>query len=231
MKQYGNFIGGRTAEPDAATPIDVNNPATGRVFSRVTAATGPAAIAAVEAAARAQKDWGSLPAIQRGDALRRLADAAGRKADAIGAALALESGKSRADAVAEVGYAIELMRFHAEWARRIEGEVIESDNPDETLMLMRVSMWGLAWRAGMRFAFTTREYGPLEGLRSVLRIPVANVITIMAGRRALLSYFGSLLGRPVEWDKTAHQLHPARSDDADIGLPRRGASLGMKAAA
>ena len=79
--------------------------------------------------------------------------------------------------------------------------------------------------------FTAREYGALEGARAIFRIPVANVIAIMAGRRALLSYFGSLLGRPVEWDKTAHQLHPARSDDADIGLPRRGASLGMKAAA
>ena len=78
------------------------------------------------------------------------------------------------------------------------------------MLLMRVSMWGLAWRAGMRFAFTTREYGPLEGLRSVLRIPVANVITIMAGRRAMMAYIRGLRGERVVWDKTAHHLHPAQ---------------------
>lgn len=155
MKRYGNFIGGRTAEPDASASIDVINPATGGVFARVTAAAETDAIAAVESAARAQKAWGSLPAIQRGDALRRLAEAVARRASEIGAALALESGKSPADAVAEVGYAVELMRFHAEWARRIEGEVIESDNPDETLMLMRAPIGVVACMIPFNFPIYT----------------------------------------------------------------------------
>ncbi len=137
MTDYRNFIGGRFAEPATPATIDVVNPATGRIFARVSAASDADAVLAVQSAAHAQKEWGSLPAIQRGDALRRLADAVEKRAGDIGAALALESGKSPSDAVAEVGYAVELMRFHAEWARRIEGEVIESDSPDETLMLMR----------------------------------------------------------------------------------------------
>ena len=78
------------------------------------------------------------------------------------------------------------------------------------MLLLRVSMWGLAWRAAMRFAFTAREYGPLEGLRAILRIPVANVITIMAGRRAMMAYIRGLRGEKVVWDKTAHHLHPAQ---------------------
>ena len=78
------------------------------------------------------------------------------------------------------------------------------------MLLMRVSMWGLAWRAGMRFAFTTREYGLLEGLRAMLRIPVANVITIMAGRRAMVAYIRGLRGHGVVWDKTIHHLHPTQ---------------------
>jgi lactaldehyde dehydrogenase/glycolaldehyde dehydrogenase len=155
MKLYGNFIGGRTAEPDASASIDVINPATGRVFARVTAAADADAVAAVESAARAQKAWRSLPAIQRGDALRRLAEAVARRASEIGAALALESGKSPADATAEVGYAVELMRFHAEWARRIEGEVIESDNPDETLMLMRAPIGVVACMIPFNFPIYT----------------------------------------------------------------------------
>ena len=78
------------------------------------------------------------------------------------------------------------------------------------MLLMRVSLWGLAWRAGMRFAFTAREYGLREGLRAILRIPVANVITIMAGRRAMMAYIRGLGGQRVVWDKTAHHLHPAQ---------------------
>ena len=37
----------------------------------------------------------------------------------------------------EAVYAGQITRYHAEWARRIEGEVIPSDTPDENLLLFR----------------------------------------------------------------------------------------------
>lgn len=75
--------------------------------------------------------------------------------------------------------------------------------------MVLVSFVGFLWRAVSRAVFTGREYGWREGLRGVLRIPVANVIAIMAGRRALGAYFRSLQDGRVTWDKTAHELHPA----------------------
>lgn len=137
MSECRNFYAGRFVEASSPQRIDVVNPATGEVFTSVPAASNADATAAVEAARTAQQAWRILPAIQRGDALRRLADCLIARADAIGAALAAESGKSLADATSEVVYGVELMRYHAEWARRIEGEVIESDNADETLILRR----------------------------------------------------------------------------------------------
>lgn len=74
--------------------------------------------------------------------------------------------------------------------------------------LLAVTLFGCAWRAAMRVAFTTREYGLIEGLRSILRIPVSNIISIMAGRRAVMSYVRSLRGIATHWDKTAHHFHP-----------------------
>lgn len=65
------------------------------------------------------------------------------------------------------------------------------------------------WRCANRFAFTAHEYGIVEGLYAVLRIPVANVIAIIAGRRALGGYVRSLAGVAVRWDKTEHDAHPA----------------------
>ena len=137
MSDYRNFYAGRFVETSSSGRIDVRNPATGRVFTSVPAASDAEVRIAAEAAKAAQRAWRLLPAIERGNALRRLADALIARADAIGAALAAESGKSLADATSEVVYGVELMRYHAEWARRIEGEVIESDNADETLILRR----------------------------------------------------------------------------------------------
>lgn len=117
--------------------FSIVNPATGKIFAEVPAASEGDVIAAIERAVAAQKAWAALPAIQRGDALRRFADCLERRADTIGSALARESGKSLEDAAGEVRYGAELTRYHAEWARRIEGEIIESDNPDETLLLKR----------------------------------------------------------------------------------------------
>ncbi len=65
------------------------------------------------------------------------------------------------------------------------------------------------WRIAMRFAFTAREYGMGEGLRAVLRLPLANVIAIIAGRRAVFAYARTLRGRAAVWDKTEHDAHPA----------------------
>ena len=75
--------------------------------------------------------------------------------------------------------------------------------------MLVVSLFGFVWRASMRAAFTAHEYGAAEGLRSVLRIPIGNIIAIMAGRRAVAAYLRSLRTGRVAWDKTAHDLHPA----------------------
>ncbi|WP_340587178.1 glycosyl transferase family protein [Erythrobacter alti] len=77
------------------------------------------------------------------------------------------------------------------------------------LTLLALNMAAFVWRAAMRFAFTAREYGAMEGLRAVLRIPLSNVIAIMAGRRAMFAYARTLRGGDPEWEKTAHDRHPA----------------------
>lgn len=75
--------------------------------------------------------------------------------------------------------------------------------------LITVNLASFGWRAAWRFAFTAREYGVVEGVRAVLRIPVANCIAIIAGRRALTDYLKTLRGGTPKWDKTRHVVHPA----------------------
>jgi lactaldehyde dehydrogenase/glycolaldehyde dehydrogenase len=137
MRFDRNFVNGQFIEPAADQLISVYNPATEALIARVAAASKDEAIAAVNAAAVAQKGWRKLPAAQRAVYLHKLADALTECAPAIGAALELESGKSVAEATNEAIYAGQITRYHAEWARRIEGEVIPSDTPDENLVLHR----------------------------------------------------------------------------------------------
>src|SRR3546814_19801183 len=56
----------------------------------------------------------------------------------------------------------------------------------------------------MRLHFTTRRYGWRQGLLALPRAFVANVIAILAARRAIVQYCRMLRSGEVIWDKTDH---------------------------
>lgn len=85
-------------------------------------------------------------------------------------------------------------------------EPLPLGGPLMTVLILNATAFG--WRIALRFAFTAREYGCAEGLRAVARLPLANVLAIMAGRRALFTYVSTLAGRAAAWDKTDHEAHP-----------------------
>ena len=72
-------------------------------------------------------------------------------------------------------------------------------------LLLTVNAWLLGWRMLMRAAFTAAAYGPMQGLRSIPRTVVANVIAVLAARRALMLHSR---GGASNWDKT-HHIFPA----------------------
>ena len=67
--------------------------------------------------------------------------------------------------------------------------------------LLTLNAWLFGWRLLMRFAFTTAAYGVGEGLRSIPRVVVGNLVAILAARRALALHEA---GGPRTWDKTRH---------------------------
>lgn len=64
----------------------------------------------------------------------------------------------------------------------------------------------LFWRMAMRAYFVTQLYGWREGLISIPRTLVGNVIAIMAAWRAVIQYWGIAKGQRPVWDKTAHKF-------------------------
>lgn len=81
----------------------------------------------------------------------------------------------------------------------------------DALLLVNSAL--LLWRFAMRGGTTGAAYGWREGVRSIPRFMVANVIGLFAARRAMIAYVKSLRGAPPQWDKTAH-VFPTELDRA-----------------
>ena len=67
-------------------------------------------------------------------------------------------------------------------------------------LMLAINALLFLWRLAMRFGFVAATYGWREGLRALPRTVTANIVSMIAARRALARY---LAGR-TQWDKTAH---------------------------
>jgi adsorption protein B len=114
------------------------------------------------------------------------------------AALLLFTGYGAAFLWAQVGIAASM------------GAPVEVPVSPALAWLLSINAWLLGWRLAMRFAFTTAAYGLGQGLLSLPRTIVANLIAILAARRALMIHSN---GGATRWDKTHHifptELPPA----------------------
>lgn len=76
------------------------------------------------------------------------------------------------------------------------------------LIVLAVNAVLLLWRLGVRACFVARVHGWRQGLLSVPRTIIANIISVMAARRAVAAYLRHVFGAALRWDKTAHSHFP-----------------------
>lgn len=134
---YQNYIGGRFVSDPADGRVEVSNPATQAVLGHVPDASMSTVSAAVDAARKAQPAWGRLPAIQRANALRAISAKVRQHRERLAALIVAEQGKTQGLAAVEVDFTADYIDYMAEWARRLEGEVLTSDRPGESIFLLR----------------------------------------------------------------------------------------------
>ncbi len=88
---------------------------------------------------------------------------------------------------------------------RVLGPVAPGDGLLGALLMLNTGLLG--WRLTMRALFTGAEHGWREGLRSLPRVVVANLINTLATLRALRRYLDIAAGRrSATWEKTAHRI-------------------------
>jgi len=125
----GLFINGKWEEGSSGKFIDVVNPTTGKLLTKVVEGAPKDVDAAVEAAQKAfDTTWGlNCPAHQRGSLLNKLADIMESRFDELCAVEALDNGKTFGWAKnADVAFSISTIRYYAGWADKIHGQTIET---------------------------------------------------------------------------------------------------------
>ena len=132
-----NFIAGQFIASSSDAMVEVFNPATQEMIGSVPDSNADDVDRAVAAAKRAQSGWEKLPAIERAGFLRRLSSKIRQNVDRIAMTITREQGMVLSLAQLEVNFTADYIDYMAEWARRIEGEVITSDRANETILLLR----------------------------------------------------------------------------------------------
>ena len=72
----------------------------------------------------------------------------------------------------------------------------------------------MGWRLAMRATFTGRTYGWREALLAIPRSLVANVVAMLAARRAVVLYVRMMVDGMPRWEKTAHVFPDSVADTA-----------------
>jgi lactaldehyde dehydrogenase/glycolaldehyde dehydrogenase len=137
LKTHKLYINGQYVESTGTDMIDVLNPATEEVIARIPDGTEEDANKAIEAAYDAQDGWEKTPAVERGKIVRELGDKLKEHREEMTSLLIEEQGKPKEQASGEVDLAIDYFYYMSEWARRIEGEIIPSDRPNENILMYR----------------------------------------------------------------------------------------------
>lgn len=137
MNDYQNFINGKFVPSHSTKKVEVFNPSTGALICTVPDSDDSDVEEALAAAAAAQVEWSRRPAIERAHGLRAIASRIRKRVEPIARTLSEEQGKVLDLARIEVVFTADYFDYMAEWARRIEGEIVESDRAGETILLFR----------------------------------------------------------------------------------------------
>lgn len=131
------YINGQFVESASDKWIDVINPASEKILSRVPEGSIEDVSHAVHAAQQSQPGWEALPAVERGQWLHKIANGIRERASEIAETITAEGGKTQELAQTEVYFTADYLDYMAEWARRYEGEILQSDRAHEHILVFK----------------------------------------------------------------------------------------------
>ncbi|MES2114136.1 MAG: NAD-dependent succinate-semialdehyde dehydrogenase [Pseudomonadota bacterium] len=180
----GLYINGAWRQASGGETFDVTDPATEEVLASVASATVDDALDAVAAAHAAGERWRATAPRLRGEVLRKAYELLTGRSEQLARLIVLESGKALAEARGEVQYAAEFLRWYAEEAVRIGGEICTAPGGANRIVVLRqpigVAVLVTPWN--FPAAMATRKIGPAlaAGCTVVLKPASETPLTALA---------------------------------------------------
>lgn len=211
--QQQMYINGQFVGNHSGRWIDVINPATEELLSRIPEGSVEDAQRAIDAATNAQPDWEALPAIERGNWLNKIAAGVRQRADILTATIVAEGGKTQELAETEVLFTADYLDYMAGWARRYEGEIVQSDRTQENIMVFKKAIGVTAGILPWNFPFflIARKAAPalltgntivikpseLTPNNAIIFAKIVNEVGLPAGVFNLVTGFGPVIGQEL----------------------------------
>ena len=117
--------------------LEVDNPATGEVIATIPQLDADAVNQAVTAANDAFKLWRKKTPAERGELVRKWYELMMEHTDELATIMTTEQGKPLAEAKGEIAYAASYVKWFAEEAMRINGEILPAGTPDTQIRVSR----------------------------------------------------------------------------------------------
>jgi aldehyde dehydrogenase len=128
-KRYGNFIGGKWAEPRSGRYFENFSPVNGQVLCEIARSNEQDIEAALDAAHAARDAWGRTSVAERSVILNKIADRMQENLDLLALAETWDNGKPiRETTAADLPLAIDHFRYFAGAIRGQEGSLSEIDH-------------------------------------------------------------------------------------------------------
>jgi succinate-semialdehyde dehydrogenase/glutarate-semialdehyde dehydrogenase len=119
-----NYIAGAWVGADDGATLDVTNPATGEVIGQIPKSGHSETMRAIDAAHAAFPAFAAMDLMGRLALLWKLHDALMDNQDSLAELLTREMGKPLAEAKGEIAIGAQYLRWYAEEARRVKGEIV-----------------------------------------------------------------------------------------------------------
>jgi lactaldehyde dehydrogenase/glycolaldehyde dehydrogenase len=146
----------------AGAALRVIDPACEEPLADVPSATAADVHTALESARRAQAAWARTSTVERGAHLRAIADLVAAHRGPLADLLTSEVGKPASQAAGELEFTESLLRYNAEWDRRLEGDILPGDVSGEVIHLLRAPLGVVAAICPWNFPLgvLARKLGP-----------------------------------------------------------------------
>lgn len=170
--------------------IRVLNPATGEVLAFVRKTDSDGLKRLIEKAAAAQKSWAAQTALARADVLWRWYFLIRENKESLARIMTMEQGKSLNEARGEIDYAASFVRWFAEEARRIDGDVLTGVKTSQKLLVLKQPIGVTAAITPWNFpsAMIARKAAPALAVGCAMLVKPASLTPLSAYALAALAY-------------------------------------------